>query len=158
MRMTVTGQWPDYSVSIRESDSDEYPICVAVGSPDKDYRYSNMTPSQTRKLAYLLLAAAEDPGSIGGDSAAKNIVVYSLRNRDGETTYIGTTNDPDRRREQHAQDGKLRDGGDLKVESEHTSRREPESRESQMLEEFQALTGRLPTYNRTSDGRYRSRR
>lgn len=155
MRMTVPGQWPDYSVSIRESDSDEYPVRLELGR-----FYSNMTPSQARKLAYLLLVAAEDPGSIGDDDVAKgdNVLVYSLRDREGGATYIGTTNNPERRREEHAQDGKLRDGGVLKVESELMSRREAERRESQMLADYEALTGRLPIHNRTSDGQYRARR
>ena len=44
-------------------------------------------------------------------SSARGVVTYSIYNSGGKRTYIGSTNNPERRAAEHARDGRLTRGG-----------------------------------------------
>lgn len=92
-----------------------------------------------------------------GRSSEGDVVVYSNYDSRGRRTYIGSTNNPDRRAAQHIRSGKLRKGGKLVVESKPMSRRSAEKLEARKIQGYRRRTGRLSKHNKTPDGRYRSR-
>lgn len=90
-----------------------------------------------------------------GTSSKNRVVAYSIYNSRGKRTYVGTTNNPERRAAQHARSGKLTKRGEMVVESNPMSRKAAEKLEARKIQGYQRRTGRLPRHNRTSDGQYR---
>jgi len=84
-------------------------------------------------------------------------VQYSIKGGDGQTKYIGTTNNPSRRAGQHKKSGKLEPGDRLVVETRPTSRTKAERVEKAKLKSFRQNNGRNPQYNKTNDGQYHPR-
>ena len=84
-----------------------------------------------------------------------NVVGYTLRSRKDRVLYIGITNDPDRREEEHRLYGKKFNY--LKVETRPMSRDYAEEWEDQFLDSYRDYVGRNPHYNRTDDGQYHGR-
>ena len=70
-----------------------------------------------------------------------------------QVVYVGSTNDPAKREEEHKRDGK--DFNYLSVETGPMSRREAERWEEATIKRFAAQTGYRPYYNRTMNGRRR---
>ena len=91
----------------------------------------------------------------GGNGSGKKVVAYSLYDAKGKRTYIGTTNNPSRRRAEHAKSGKLDKGGSLVVESPRLSRSAAQRLESKKLTGYRRRTGSLPRGNKTPDGQFR---
>ena len=87
-------------------------------------------------------------------SSRDRVVTYSIYNSRGKRIYVGSTNNPGRRTAQHAKDGRLPRGGQMVVESGPMSRRAAQQLEARKLQGYRRRTGRLPRYNRTSDGQY----
>ena len=87
----------------------------------------------------------------------RRVFTYSLYNSRGKRTYVGSTNNPERRAAQHVRSGKLKRGGKLVVESEPMSRNTAERLEAKKIAGYRRRTGRLPAHNKTSDGRYHQR-
>ena len=85
-----------------------------------------------------------------------NVVAYSIYSSRGKRTYVGTTNDPDRRAGEHENAGKLKRGGRLVVESKRMSRKAAEQLEAKKIRGYKRRMGRLPKDNKTSDGQYHS--
>ena len=81
-------------------------------------------------------------------------VQYAVKNPAGETTYIGTTNNPARRAAQHQQSGKMQPADCLKVQTKPTTRSKAESVESAKLRAHRKANGQNPQHNKTNDGRY----
>ena len=78
----------------------------------------------------------------------RNVYVYVLKYRN-EVVYIGTTNSPTRRIEEHCQDEKIFDDAEywdpmIKDEARNLERR--------LLAEYKATHGRNPKYNKGSGG------
>lgn len=100
-------------------------------------------------------------GPSGGRSAgrkgatAKNVVTYSLYDSRGKRTYVGSTNNPERRATEHRAAGKLQRGGSLVVESPRMSRAAAQRLETKKLNGYRSRTGRLPKGNKTPDGQFR---
>ena len=94
-------------------------------------------------------------GGTGASRSGKNVVAYSLYDAKGKRTYIGSTNNPERRRTEHAKSGKLKKGGSLVVESPPMSRPAAQRLEAKKLGGYQRRTGRLPKGNKTPDGQFR---
>ncbi len=84
-------------------------------------------------------------------------VQYSIKDRRGNTKYVGTTNNPRRRSAEHRKSGKLGRGDRLVVETKAISRKSAESVERGKLASFRRRHGRNPRHNMTSDGRFRRR-
>ncbi|MBT3406427.1 hypothetical protein HN419_04630 [Candidatus Woesearchaeota archaeon] len=82
----------------------------------------------------------------------KKKVTYKLV-KDGKATYIGTTNNPKRRNVEHSKSGKKYDY--LQVTSSRVSKSEAERRETRNLRSYKKATGKRPTYNKTSDGKFK---
>ena len=82
---------------------------------------------------------------------SKKKVTYKLV-RDGKATYIGTTNNPYRRNEEHSTSGKRYDY--LQVTSPRVSKYEAERRETRNLNSYRAATGKKPKYNKTANGKF----
>lgn len=84
-------------------------------------------------------------------SSKRDTITYKLTGKKGETLYIGTTNNPEQRAEQH------RDAGKRFVNLIPTSRKMTaggaENKETQQLATFRrGHSGRNPRYNKDSDG------
>ena len=88
-------------------------------------------------------------------SSKNGVVTYSLYNSRGKRTYVGTTNNPERRAAQHARSGKLTKSGEMVVESKPMSRNAAERLEARKIQGYQRRTGRLPKHNKTANGQYR---
>ncbi|MEK6916477.1 MAG: hypothetical protein AABW92_01920 [Nanoarchaeota archaeon] len=82
----------------------------------------------------------------------KKKVTYKLV-KDEKATYIGTTNNPKRRNEEHSDSGKRYDY--LKVTSPRVSKTEAERRETRNLKSYGKATGRKPKYNKTHIGKFK---
>jgi len=81
-------------------------------------------------------------------------VTYKLV-RNNKAVYIGTTNNPVLRNQQHAQSGKKYD--QMVITSPKLPRQEAERRETRNIKSYRAATGRNPGYNKTSDGKFKHR-
>ena len=90
-------------------------------------------------------------------SSARGVVTYSIYNSSGKRTYIGSTNNPERRAAEHARDGRLTRGGEMVVESRPTSRDAAQRLEAKKIQGYRRRTGKLPRLNRTSDGQHHHR-
>ena len=84
-------------------------------------------------------------------------VQYSIKGSDGQTKYIGTTNNPTRRAAQHQETGKMGPGDRMNVETRPTSRSKAESVEGGKLRTHRQTHGRNPQHNKTNDGKYHPR-
>ena len=84
--------------------------------------------------------------------------MYSIYDSKGIRTYVGSTNNPERRADQHRKSGKLAKGGKLAVESKPISRKAAERLEAKKIQGYKRRTGRLPEHNKTADGRYHHRK
>jgi hypothetical protein len=80
-----------------------------------------------------------------------NVVTYKLVKND-KAVYIGSTNNPKLRNEEHS--ASRRDYDYMKVTSGRVSRTEAERREARNLHSFRDATGRKPRYNKTYNGKY----
>jgi hypothetical protein len=80
----------------------------------------------------------------------KNVTYKLVKNK--KAVYIGTTNNPNRRNNEHSRSGKNYDY--LEVTSYGISKNEAERRESRNLNSYKKATGKKPTYNKTSNGKY----
>lgn len=96
-------------------------------------------------------------GRSKGRIRAGKAVQYSIRDRRGNTKYVGTTNNPRRRSAEHRKSGKLGYGDSLVVETKAISRKSAESVERGKLASFRKRHGRNPRHNTTSDGRFHGR-
>ncbi|MCE2458937.1 MAG: GIY-YIG nuclease family protein [Dehalococcoidia bacterium] len=90
-------------------------------------------------------------------SSARGVVAYSIYNSSGKRTYIGSTNNPERRAAEHTRDGRLTRGGELVVESRPMSREAAQRLEAKKIQGYRRRTGKLPRLNRTSDGQHHHR-
>jgi predicted GIY-YIG superfamily endonuclease len=81
-------------------------------------------------------------------------VTYKLV-RNNKAVYIGTTNNPHLRGQQHAQAGKKFDR--MVITSPGLPRQEAERREARNIKSYRAATGRNPGYNKTPDGKFKKR-
>ena len=91
-----------------------------------------------------------------GQIRGGKVVQYSNQTPNGETTYIGTTNNPRRRAAEHRRSGKLRKGDKLVVETRAMPRKSAERVETAKLASHRRRNGLNPKHNVTGDGRYHS--
>ena len=90
-------------------------------------------------------------------SSAGGVVAYSIYNSSGNRTYIGSTNNSERRAAEHARDGRLTRGGEMVVESSPMSRDAAQRLEAKKIKGYRRRTGQLPRFNRTPDGQHHHR-
>ena len=76
--------------------------------------------------------------------------VYTLRDK-RRVLYIGRTNDPGRREQEHRTEGKR---GRLQVEEEFSFEIESADYEAAMLADYRETFGRNPEYNKTDSGEW----
>lgn len=81
-------------------------------------------------------------------------VQYSIKDRRGNSTYYGTTNNPRRRAAEHRKSGKLGKGDKLVVETRAIPRKSAERVEGAKLSTHRQQHGRNPKHNTTRDGKY----
>ncbi len=93
-------------------------------------------------------------GSPKGQIRSGKKIQYSIKNSKGDTKYIGTTNNPSRRADEHRKAGKLGRGDKLVVETRAISRESAERVEKAKLASFRKQRGRNPKHNKTNDGRW----
>ena len=106
--------------------------------------------------------ASAGRSSSGGAAAGKpkgqinsgKTVQYSLQDSRGNTTYIGSTNNPTRRTAQHQQSGKMQPGDKLRVETKAIPRKVAEKVEAAKLASHRQNHGQNPRKNNTNDGRF----
>ena len=107
------------------------------------------------------------PGRSGGSRPQKRprgqiksgkVVQYAIKDKNGRTKYIGSTNNPTRRAAEHRESGKMRSGDNLEVQSRPISRRKAEQLERGRLKGHRRTHGDHPQYNATNNGRYHPRR
>jgi len=79
-------------------------------------------------------------------------VTYKLVDKYDRAKYIGTTNNPWRRNQEHSDSGKSYTK--LVVTSGRLPKQEAERREARNIRSYKNATGRRPRYNQTSDGRF----
>lgn len=80
----------------------------------------------------------------------RNTVTYDLK-RGNNVVYRGTTDDPERREQQHKESGKMFDN--LKVTSRRMTENGAKSKESENLDRYRkGHGGKNPIYNENDDG------
>ena len=80
----------------------------------------------------------------------RDTVTYSLY-KGNKKVYIGTTNNPDGRAQEHKQDGKH--FGRMDITSRRMTEEGAKQKESDMLESYRrSHGGRNPRYNKDNDG------
>jgi len=86
----------------------------------------------------------------GGLTGVRNVVGYTLRSRRDKILYVGITNHPEARAEEHWDDGKR--FSHLQVETRPMSRAYARKWEAKRLASYRRFTGYNPMYNYTDDG------
>ena len=81
-------------------------------------------------------------------------VQYAIKNRRGNSTYYGTTNNPRRRASEHSKTGKLGKGDRLVVETKAIPRKSAERVEAAKLASHRRQHRHNPKHNTTNDGKY----
>ena len=84
------------------------------------------------------------------------MIRYTLRDGQNRILYIGVTDNPPRRIEEHKSDGKLFSW--LTVEYQTDDRQEAEDWEARMLTDYIREHGLTPPYNKTIDGKWHPHR
>lgn len=74
----------------------------------------------------------------------RNTVVYELYDK-GKKVYIGITDDPERRREEHKKDKKF---DTMKIVTGKRTEESAHQEEQRRLEVYKKRTGKLPRYNK----------
>ena len=90
-------------------------------------------------------------------SSAGGVGAYSIYDSSGKRTYIGSTNNPERRAAEHARHGRLTRGGEMVVESRPMSRDAARRLVAKKVQGYRRRTRKLPRLNRTSDGHHHHR-
>ena len=85
------------------------------------------------------------------------VVQYAVKNKAGQTTYIGSTNNPTRRAAQHLKSGKMQPSDKLQIQSRAIPRAKAEGLEKGRLEGHRRTNGRNPQHNVASDGQFHPR-
>ena len=94
-------------------------------------------------------------GRAKGQMKPGKAVQYSIKGKNGETKYIGTTNNPTRRTTEHRESGKLGQGDKLVVETRAVSRKSAGRVEAAKLASHRRKSGSNPKHNTTKDGKFR---
>ena len=89
-----------------------------------------------------------------GQIKSGKTVQYSIKNRKGSTTYVGSTNNPTRRAAEHREAGKLSRGDKLVVETRAIPRKSAERVEAAKLASYRRRYGTNPKHNTTKDGKF----
>ncbi|WP_293654046.1 GIY-YIG nuclease family protein [Thiolapillus sp.] len=79
----------------------------------------------------------------------QDTVTYELK-QGNKVVYVGTTNDPERREQQHREDGKK--FGHMNVTSRRMTEDGAKKKETDRLATYRKNQGRNPKYNKDSDG------
>lgn len=79
----------------------------------------------------------------------RETVTYELKNGN-EVVYVGTTNDPERREQEHRDAGKK--FGSINVTSKKMTDDEAKKKEAERLATYRKNQGKNPKYNKDSDG------
>ena len=82
------------------------------------------------------------------------VVQYSIKDRQGGTKYIGSTNNPARRATEHRESGKFGRSDKLAVETRPVSRNSAEKMEKAKLHSHRQQHGKNPRHNTTNDGQF----
>ena len=86
----------------------------------------------------------------GGKPSNSGVRGYTLRGKNGKINYVGTTNNPGRRAEEHKTDGK---SGKLNTETQSMSRQRAEGWEANRLQTYRDNHGgKNPPQNKTRNG------
>ena len=85
-------------------------------------------------------------------------VTYSVKDQSGKTRYIGSTNNPSRRADEHRESGKMQPGDRLEVQTRPISPQDAARVEAAKLSSHrQQHGGRNPQRNHTNDGKFHKR-
>jgi predicted GIY-YIG superfamily endonuclease len=79
----------------------------------------------------------------------QDTVTYELK-QGNKVVYVGTTNDPEQREQQHREDGKK--FGHMNVTSRRMTEDGAKRKEAERLTTYRKNQGRNPKYNKDSDG------
>ncbi|MEW8417175.1 MAG: GIY-YIG nuclease family protein [Candidatus Thiodiazotropha endolucinida] len=79
----------------------------------------------------------------------QDTVTYELK-QGNKVVYVGTTNDPKQREQQHREDGKK--FGHMNVTSRRMTEDGAKKKETERLATYRKNQGRNPKYNKDSDG------
>lgn len=79
----------------------------------------------------------------------QDTVTYELK-QGNKVVYVGTTNDPERREQEHREAGKK--FGHMKVTSRRMTEKGAMKKETERLETYCKNQGKNPKYNKDSDG------
>ena len=82
-------------------------------------------------------------------SKKRDTVTYELK-KGNQVLYVGTTNDPDRREQEHLAAGK--EFGHINITSRRMTNDGAKKKEAVRLQTFRKNQGRNPLYNKDSDG------
>ena len=79
----------------------------------------------------------------------RDTVTYELK-KGNKVVYVGTTNDPERREQQHRHDGKK--FSHMKVTSRRMTKGGAKKKEAERLTTYRKYQGKFPRYNKDTDG------
>lgn len=83
-------------------------------------------------------------------SSRRDTAVYTLRGSKGEITYVGSSNNLDRRADEHGRSGK---SGSMRKETRRMTRAGARRREAERLDTYRKNHGgKNPPHNRTRHG------
>ena len=79
----------------------------------------------------------------------QDTVTYELK-QGNKVVYVGTTNDPERREQEHSEDGKK--FGHMNITSRRMTEEGAKKKETERIETYRKNQGENPKYNKDSDG------
>lgn len=79
----------------------------------------------------------------------QDTVIYELK-QGNKVVYVGTTNDPERREQEHKEDGKK--FSHMNVTSRRMTEEGAKKKETERIETYRKNQGKNPKYNKDSDG------
>ena len=82
-------------------------------------------------------------------SRKRDTVTYELK-KGNEVLYVGTTNNPERREQEHKNEGKQ--FSKMKITSRRMTEEGAKQKESERLKKYRKNQGKNPRYNKDSDG------
>ena len=79
----------------------------------------------------------------------QDTVTYELK-QGNKVVYVGTTNEPERREQEHREEGKK--FGHMNITSRRMTENGAKKKEKERLETYRKNQGKHPKYNKNSDG------
>ena len=136
---------------VQEIAATEEPAIGAISSDWTIQGVAGKPPSSKRFSSTGSTGRTQKPK---GQIREGKTVQYSIKDQKGNTKYVGTTNNPTRRAEEHRASGKFGRHDRLEVQTKPISRTSAERVEAAKIRSHRQRHGHNPEHNATNDGRF----